>query len=207
MNKLIIIGAGGMGREVAWLARRCNRKIVGFLDDTIEKQNLVFNEVPVLGLVESYEKYLDCDFILGIGNPRAREKIINNVLKKVKNFATLVDPTALIGENVNLGEGVIIGAGSILTLDIKVGNHVIININTTISHDVIIKDYVTIAPNVALSGNIEVGKLVEIGTNAAVREKLHINNGAMIGMGAVVTKDISNNKIVIGNPAKNFKEY
>lgn len=205
MNKLIIVGAGGFGKEVAWLAKRCGKEILGFLDDTLEKQNLILNDLPVLGPLALYEQYLECDFILAIGNPRAKEKIVRDKLQKVKKFTTLIDPSALVGENIFLGEGVIICAGSILTVNIKIGNHVAINLNTSIGHDVVVGSYSTISPNVALSGNLQIGNYVEIGTNAALREKLQIGDGAMIGMGAVVTKDVDTNHVVVGNPAKLLK--
>jgi sugar O-acyltransferase (sialic acid O-acetyltransferase NeuD family) len=205
MNKLVIVGAGGFGKEVAWLARRCGKEVVGFLDDTPEKQNLILNEVPVLGPITLYEQYLECDFILAIGNPRAKEKIVRDKLQKVRKFATLIDPSALVGENILLGEGVIICANSILTVNIKIGNHSVINLNTSIGHDVVVGAYATIAPNVALSGNLQIGNCVEIGTNAALRERLHIGDGAMIGMGAVVTKDVYSNHVVVGNPARLLK--
>ncbi|MFW1945797.1 acetyltransferase [Acinetobacter guillouiae] len=206
MKRIVIVGAGGFGKEVAWMAKRCGREVKGFLDGTPEKQNTKVMGIDVLGPIESAEQYVNCEFLIAIGNPRSRKKIVENFFNGEQfKFATLIDPHAVVGESVSIAEGAMICAGSILTVDIEVGKHAIININCTIGHDVKIKDYVTIAPNASVSGNIELGNYSEIGTNATLREKLIIKDGAMIGMGAVLTKDVSENHIVVGNPAKLLK--
>ena len=206
MKNLVIVGAGGFGKEVAWMAKRCGREVLGFLDSTPGKQNTQIMGVNVLGPLDKANEYLDCEFVIAIGNPRLRKKIIEDFFSKDEyQFATLIDPLAVIGRDVFIEEGSIVCAGSILTVNIKVGKHAIININSTIGHDVELKNFVTIAPNASISGNVILENYVEIGTNATVREKIYIQEGAMIGMGAVVTKNVSANHVMVGNPAKLLK--
>lgn len=206
MKKIVIVGAGGFGKEVAWMAKRCGREVKGFLDGTPEKQNIKVIGIDVLGPIEDAQKYIDCEFLIAIGNPRLRKKIVEIFFNSEKfKFATLIDPQAVIGESIFIAEGVMICAGAILTVDINVGKHTIININSTIGHDVTIQNFVTIAPNASVSGNIILEDYVEIGTNATLREKLTLSEGAMIGMGAVLTKDVEKNHVMIGNPAKLLK--
>ena len=206
MKKIIVVGAGGFGKEVAWMAKRCGYEVLGFLDSTPDKQNTKIMGLDVLGPLEYAERFLDYEFVIAIGNPRARKKIIDLFFKNEQFcFVTLIDPSSIVGENILIAEGSIICAGVILTVDVSIGRHTIININSTIGHDVIIKDFVTIAPNASVSGNIVLNDLVEIGTNATLREKLNIYEGAMIGMGAVLTKDVEKNHIMVGNPAKILK--
>lgn len=207
MRKIIIVGAGGFGKEVAWMAKRCGREVRGFLDGTPEKQHTKIMGFDVLGPLEEANRYIDCEFVIAIGNPASRKKIIELYFNDEKfKFATLIDPSAIVGEEVFIGVGSIICAGAILTVDIEIGIHSIININSTIGHDVRIKNFVTIAPNASISGNVILHNQVEIGTNATtIREKLSINEGAMIGMGAVLTKDAKANHVMIGNPAKLLK--
>lgn len=206
MKKIIVVGAGGFGKEVAWMAKRCGYEVLGFLDSTPDKQNTKIMGLDVLGPLEYAERFLDYEFVIAIGNPRARKKIIDLFFKNEQFcFVTLIDPSSIVGENILIAEGSIICAGVILTVDVSIGRHTIININSTIGHDVIIKDFVTIAPNASVSGNIVLNDLVEIGTNATLREKLNIYEGAMIGMGAVLTKDVEKNHIMVGNPAKFLK--
>ena len=206
MKGIVIVGAGGFGKEVAWMAMRCGREVKGFLDSTPEKQNTKIMGIDVLGPIEAAEEYIDCEFLIAIGSPRSRKKIVENFFNGEHfKFATLIDPLAVVGETVSIAEGTMICTGAILTVDIDVGRHSIININCTIGHDVKIKDFVTIAPNASVSGNIELGNCTEVGTNANLREKLVIKDGAMIGMGAVLTKDVEINHVMIGNPAKFLK--
>lgn len=206
MRDIIIVGAGGHGVEVAWLARRCGRKIKGFLDDTPEKKNTTIMGVNVLGSFASVNQYKECEFIIAIGSPRSRKKIIDSYFSTQQFlFATLIDPSAVIGDNIEIGHGSMICAGSILTVNVNIGEHCIINVNSTLSHGVKLGNFVTIAPNVGLSGDVKLGNIVEIGANAVLREKLVVNEGAMIGMGAVLTKDVEINHVMIGNPAKLLK--
>jgi len=206
MKDLIIIGAGGHGKEIAWLAKRCGRLIRGFLDNTPEKQGSNISGIPVLGMLDQCTRFEDCEFIVAIGSPRARKKIVESFFhKKNLAFATLIDPTAIIGENICIQEGTMICAGSILTIDIQIGSHCIINTNAVLSHGAIIGDYVTVAPNASVSGDVHLESLVEIGANASIKEKTLIQSGAMIGMGSVVTKNVLTNQVLVGNPAKFLK--
>lgn len=206
MKELIIVGAGGHGLEMVWLARRCGRAIKGFLDSTPEKIGTSILGTLVLGSIETRDNYLDCEFIIAIGNPRSRKKIVNSFFLSEKyQFATLIDPTALIGENIKIGEGSMVCARTIFTVNINIGQHCIVNVNSTLSHGVYIDNFVTIAPSVSVSGDVSIRALVEIGANAVLREKLTINQGAMIGMGAVLTKDVEMNHVMVGSPAKLLK--
>lgn len=206
MKNLIIIGASSFGKEVLWLAKRLGRNVIGFLDDTPEKQNLKFLDCPVIGRIDEFTKFDNVEFVIAIGSPRSRESILKKMTEiSTPKFATLIDPAAIVGENIKFGEGCLICAGAILTVDIVVGNHVIINLNSTIGHDAVIEDFVTIAPNVSISGNVNLQNKVEVGTNASIREKITIQKGAMIGMGSVITKCVEENKVVVGNPARAIK--
>lgn len=208
MKDLIIIGSSGFGIEVAFLAKRAGFNVIGYLDDTPEKKGTNVLGVPVLGGVSEWEKYTNYKFIIAIGSPRARE----SVYQKMKSdhvspqFATLIDPAAIIGEFVHLGAGSIVCAGVIITANVHIGCNVIINLNSTIGHDCVIEDFVTIAPQAAISGNVELKKLVEVGTAAALREKLSVGAGSIVGMGSVLTKSVDACVVVVGNPARAIKK-
>mgnify|MGYP002385611644 CR=1 FL=1 len=206
MREIIIIGAGGHGVEMALLARRCGRKVRGFLDNTNDKQGETISQVPVLGKIETRNTYVDCDFLIAIGSPRGRERVIRDFFSGYEyQFATLIDPTAIIGENVVIEEGSMICAGSVLTINITIGKHSIVNINSTLSHGVQLGSFVTIAPNVAIAGDVKIDDLVEIGLNASLKEKLVVARGAFVGMGAVLVKSVEENHVMVGNPAKFLK--
>jgi len=203
VKNLILVGASGFGKEVLWLAERVGRKVIGFLDDTPEKQGSSVLGKPVLGQVSSWEAYHDCEFVVAIGSPRGRKLVVDRMEQTgTPVFATLVDPSSLIGKDVEIRPGTIVCAGAICTVSITIGAHVIININTTIGHESIVGDYCTLAPNVSISGNVTLEPLVEVGTGAKIREKLQIGWGGVVGMGSVVTKNIDSRTVVVGNPAR-----
>ena len=209
MKKIVIIGVGGFGREVAWLIERINQvtptwEIVGFVDDNISLHGSTVGGYPFIGDCE----WLNCQkeelfSVCAIGSSKSRKKVISK-LPDVK-FATIIDPKVEMSDKVNLGVGCIICAGSILTVDITIGSHVIINLDCTIGHDVIISDYVTLYPSVNISGNALLGESVEMGTGCQIIQGIHVGAGSIVGAGAVVVKELPEECTAVGSPAKPIK--
>lgn len=205
---LIVVGGGGFCREVIWLARECGDEwdVKGILDDNPEVHGKSFCDVPVLGSVTDWTRFGDAWFCVAIGSPRTRK----NVVEKMHSlgparYATLVHPSVLMSEYVSVGEGSIITAGSILTTQICLGRHTIVNLVTTIGHDVTAGDFCTTAPHVAISGNVTLGDGVEVGTGALVIQGRSLGTGCFIGAGAVVSKDVAENVLAVGAPARQVK--
>lgn len=221
MKKIYIIGAGGFGREVAWLIERINEnaetkgneaewQIAGFIDDneTIQgQQQDAYSVVGTCGdlmkMAENEEIYAVC----AVGAAKTRKMIINKFIDSKVKFATVIDPSVIISKRVEIGEGTIICAGNIITVDIKIGNHVIINLDCTLGHDDIIHDYVTIYPSVNVSGNVEVGECSEMGTGMQIIQGKNIGVQSIVGAGAVVVKDIPDKCTAVGSPAKPIKFF
>ncbi|MDD3139532.1 MAG: acetyltransferase [Lachnospiraceae bacterium] len=211
MKKLYIVGCGGFGREVLWLARRINEvksewNIMGFIDDNEELHGTYQDELKVVGGCD-YLTNLDteCWVVCAVGSAVIKEQIVQKLQCEHIHFATLIDPSVLISDRVLVGQGTIICAGTILTVDISIGNHVIINLDCTLGHDVDIQDYVTIYPSVNVSGNVSVGKKAELGTGAAIIQGKCIGEEAIIGAGSVVVKDIPVKCTAVGSPCKPIK--
>lgn len=207
MKELIVIGGGGFAKEVVWLARDCGRTVRGILDDTSDLHGKKVFGVDVLGPTSSWTDYECCEFIVAVGTPRIRQKIISKMEERgFPEFATLVHPSVLQSSAVEIGKGTIICAGTILTTDIKIGDHNIINLNVTVGHECLFGHYVTVAPMAAISGNVTLNHLVEVGTGALVKQGLELSEGSMLGMGGVLTKSIIEPAIFAGNPARKLKD-
>ena len=169
MKDLIIFGASGFGREVAWVVERINKanltwNLLGFMDDDDSIQDSVINGYKVLGKTGDVKEYPDAFFVCAVGASRVREKIIKNMKMVNPNikFGTVIDPSVEISDLVKIGEGTIICAHTIITVNISIGNHVIINLDCTIGHDAILNDFVTLYPSVNVSGITNIGHAVEL---------------------------------------------
>lgn len=211
-KELYIIGAGGFGREAAWLTERINGhdpewEIKGFIDDNSSIHGTLYGMYPVLG---------GCDYLLGIkhdvwcvcaiGNAKTRKKVIEK-LQDASHifFATLVDPKAEISGQVSIGEGSIVCAGTIMTVEVRIGKHSHINLDCTIGHDAVLGDFVTLYPSVNVSGQVQIGECTEIGTGSNIIQGKKIGNGTVIGAGTVVIKDMPDDCTAVGSPARIVK--
>lgn len=212
LKDLYIIGAGGFGREVAWLVERINEEnptwnLKGFVDDNESVHGTLQGRYPVVGGVDYLSKVDDeCWVVCAVGAAIVRKKIINKI-KKISNvnFAILIDPSVICSKRVEVGEGSIICAGTILTVDITIGKHVIINLDCTMGHDAIVEDYVTIYPSVNVSGCVCVGECTELGTGMQIIQGKKIGKNVIVGAGSVVVKDIVKEGTYVGVPAGKVK--
>ena len=210
MKDLYIIGAGGFGREVAWLVERINNvtptwNIKGFIDDNEKLHGTKEGKYIVLGGCDYLQEVESAYAVCAVGSAKVRKIIIEKLKKSSVKFATVIDPSVLISDSVEIGEGTIICAGTIITVDIKIGNHVIINLDCTLGHDDVIEDYVTIYPSVNVSGNVTIGECTELGTGMQVIQGKEITAETVIGAGSVVVKDIEEKGTWVGSPAKKIK--
>lgn len=209
MKNLFIIGAGGFGREVAGLVERINTvsenwHIVGFLDDNTSLHGTIEGGYPILGGCDYLQNIKeDIWVVCAVGASKVRKKIIEKVKQYAHvHFATVIDPSVIIINRVKIGEGTIICAGSILTVDCTIGNHVIINLDCTIGHDAILRDFVTLYPSVNVSGCVDVGEQVELGTGMQIIQGIKIVENSIIGAGAVVIRNIDESGTYVGSPAR-----
>ncbi len=210
MDNLIIVGASGFGREVAWLVERINAQkptwnILGFIDDNESMQGQIVGGYSVIGSSECAINYPDAYFVCAIGASKTRQ----NVIKKLGDvkYATLIDPSVMISKRVTIGEGTIICAGTIVTVDIVIGDHVIINLDCTVGHDAVLHDFVTVYPNVNISGNTDIGECSEMGTGMQIIQGKKIGSYSIVGAGAVVIRDIPEKCTAVGSPAKPIKFF
>ncbi len=194
---LFIYGASGHGKVVYDVAKRMGLTIGGFIDDDKKKSKLLGLPVKRFNEIENH-----CVIALGIGNNKTRKEIYDKVKARGMEVATITDPNAVLSDFVDTGEGTVIFPNCVINNSAKVGIGCIINTSAVIEHDCLIGDFSHISPNAALAGGVKVGHYTQIGIGASVREGISIGNNVIVGAGAVVVKDIPDNVVVVGNPAK-----
>ena len=212
LKDLYIIGAGGFGREVAWLVERLNEKeptwnLKGFVDDDVSMHGTIQGGYPVVDRCDYLRKVTEETWcVCAIANVKNRKKIINRISDNIKiHFATLIDPQVVCSSRVEIGEGTIICAGTVVSVDVVIGKHVIVDWNCTIGHDDIIGNYVTLYPNVNISGCVSVGECTELGTGIQIIQGKKICENVIVGAGSVVVKDIAKEGTYVGVPVGKVK--
>lgn len=207
MKNLIIIGAGGMGRQVCMFAQSCegfNKEYVikGFLDDNPHAMDGFENYPPVLGSVEGYQIQPDDIFFNSIGSVSAKKKCINILLGKGGEFITLVHPTAQITPGSKIGRGCMIAAKVGIGTESIIGDFCLIQSNAIIGHDVHVGNFCRIDCNVVLIADVHMDDDVCVHTSSVVNHRVHIGEGATVGALSFVIRNVKPGTTVQGNPAK-----
>jgi sugar O-acyltransferase (sialic acid O-acetyltransferase NeuD family) len=208
MRDLVIIGAGGFGREVLDVVDAINEEkptfnMVGFLVEAayFEKGQAV-NEVPVLGDLDWLKGRADSvSFVVGTGDPATRQRLAEHARSLGVGGAVLVHPQAIVTRWVKMGEGTIVTAGCVLTNNIELGEHVHVNLDCTIGHDVVIGSFTTLSPGVHVSGSVTTGEGTFVGTGVNIVEKVALGEWCRVGAGSTVIKDVPADSTAIGVPA------
>jgi len=203
--KLIIVGAGGHGREIASIVAAMPHapELLGFLDDGLDPGAYSFGSV--LG-PSSQIPDAATHFVVGIGSPHVRETVALSLHASGLEAFTAVHPMASVGERVMLGDGCVLGAGTHLVCDVTIGNHTQLHANCVVSHDGVLGDYVVVTPRVALAGNVTIGDRAWLGVGCTLNMGVTVGADALVGAGAVVIRDVAPNDVVIGNPAKVLRQ-
>ncbi|WP_066874240.1 acetyltransferase [Clostridium mediterraneense] len=208
MKDLIIIGAGGVGRETAWIIEQINEEketynILGFIDADKEIWGKDINGYRCLGDLEYIlnSKYRG-EVVVSIANYKVKKFIVNQLKKNNIKYATIIHPKVKIPKTTRIGIGTIVYEGAIISPNVIIGNHVIISPKVGIGHDSIIKDYASLLWNVNISGNDLIEEGVMFGSGSTIIQNRKVGCHSIIGAGAVVIKDIDRDCTVIGIPAQ-----
>jgi sugar O-acyltransferase (sialic acid O-acetyltransferase NeuD family) len=208
MKRLLIVGAGGFGREIlAWvkdvptIAKSCEN--ICFLDDDPNVLKPYNYQEPIISSIQDYRPQEGDGLVMGIAVPTQRKLEIAEMLsQRGAQFISLIHPTADLGNNVKLGQGYVICRNVIITSDINIGNFVTINVLSSIGHDAVIGDGCTLNSFVNVNGFVKLGKGVVIGSHGTILPGAVVGDFATVGAGSVVLKHVKPGSTVLGVPAK-----
>lgn len=209
---MLIVGAKGFAKEVLEVVRQLDElaDLVFYDDINDDVQRTLFGKFPILKTTEEvidYFQTVDNRFTIGIGNPRLRKKMYNKFIALGGFFTSTISPEASIGSyQIEIGPGTNILSGVVISNSSIIGKGCIIYYNSIITHDCTVRDFVEISPSVNLLGRSTVGGYSQIGSNATILPDLVIGENVIIGAGSVVTKDVPDNCIAVGTPARVVKK-
>jgi sugar O-acyltransferase (sialic acid O-acetyltransferase NeuD family) len=213
MEDIVILGAGGMAREVAFLIEEINRfiptwNILGFVEThpdmigtPVGKYGVIFSEDQI------YDKHLAA--VIAIGNPHTKYLLMEKLSKFPGIFfPNLIHPSTIWDkESISIGRGNVICPGNVFTTNIAIGNCNICNMCGTYGHDVQVGNCCQLNPAVKISGKVSIGNECLIGAGAVVLQNVEIGDRAVVGAGAVVLKNVEKDTTVFGIPAKKYFDH
>ncbi len=205
--KLLIYGAGGLGREYCDIANRINDinhkwKEISFIDDDESLGDKYYGgKIYNLKDLDALDRK-DCEFVIAVGNPGTRCEL----WKRMKNLgfqgAVLIDPKSCVSQSAKICEGVVISAFAFISSLSTIGENSLILPGAVIGHDVVIGAHSFVCCNATLGGNVHVGERVFFAENVPVREGLTVGTDSIMSLGSVILRDVPEAVIMFGNPAR-----
>lgn len=208
---MVIIGAGGFAKELLQVILQTTPvKQVAFYDDvTSACPNLIFDQFPILNNRQELQEYFNRngnDFVLGLGGTRYRKQLFEKVSSWGGNPVSALDNQASIGTFSQLGVGSTVLSHACISNSAQIGKAALIYYHSVITHDCVLGDFVEISPGATVLGRSQIGNLTQIGANATVLGNIKVGQNCIIGAGAVVTKNVPDNTVVAGVPAKFMRQ-
>ncbi|PSW42970.1 acetyltransferase [Photobacterium leiognathi] len=203
-KKLIIIGAGGFSKSIIDSVNYNEMELVGFIDTYKRGYH---QNYPILSKdIKELEHPQDYVYFIGVGDPKTRYHFLNLLKKYNLTLVNIIDSTALLSRNIELGVGIYIGKMCIVNSDTKISDGVVINTRSLVEHGNSIGYCSNISTNVVLNGDVKVGSCSFIGSCTVVNGQITIGSETTIGSGSVVIRNIDNKVVVAGSPTRLIRE-
>ena len=206
MNDLVIIGAGGFGREVLQYARDsfdpAQYRIKGFLDDRRTEVEPRSIGLPVLGTTDGYVIEPNDRFLLAVGEPVVRLQLARRFTARGARFVTLIHPLAYVAGSSSMGTGCIVAPFATVGAFATLGENVVLTFYSSVAHDAVIGSCTALSPYSVVNGGSVVGEAVFIGTHAIINPLKSLGTGSKVAAGSVVYQNVPAHALAAGNPAK-----
>lgn len=210
---LIVIGAGGFGRETLDVVHAVladgtgpNYDLLGVLDSNPSPENLIRLQLMGVEYLGPEQEWLDgnepTSYLVGIGNPFIRRHVSYRFDEAGYTAAYAIHPQSNLGSLSSIAPGLVVCAGAQISTNVRFGRHVHVNANATVGHDAILGDYTSLNPGAIVSGDVTIGNAVLVGAGAVVLQGLKVGGDSTVGAGACVTRDVEPSVIVKGVPAR-----
>lgn len=204
MEKLILIGAGGYAKSVLDSVDYYNYKVQGFIDEFSEDEQHLGYPILAKSLdeIENKESYV---YFITIGNNTHRERWYKVLVEKKLRYINIVDKSAIISSNATIGNGCFIGKMAIVNSRAVIGDNCIVNTKALVEHGCTVGKHVNLSTNSVINGDVVVGDGTFIGSGSVTIGQLKIGSNVTVGAGAVITKDVRDDVVVAGVPAREME--
>jgi len=203
MKNIVIIGAGDLGKEVAWLIEDINKTrptylILGFLDDDVSKSQTSFWGYKVLGKIDQLEwlhSKMSFSAVLAIQDGSVRRKIVESY-SQFDNWETIIHPTAVIASSSVIGKGCILFPQVTLSVDSRIGSFCLFYIRSTVCNDCIIGNYISLMTGASISEHAEIGDGCVLASGACVYPNTHLGRYSVVAVEATVERDYDEGSMI-----------
>ena len=200
LRPLIIYGAGGHGRVVVDTLIESGMHVTCVVDDSKQVESLY--GIPVTSRDQWIKPKVAWDFVVAVGNNSLRSKLSNQLMQEGGRAITVVHPHSFLSSRCKLDIGVVVLAGVIVNAGAIISRNVILNTGCSVDHDCFVGANSLLCPGVHLAGNVSIGENSLIGTGVSAVPGVEVGRGCEIGAGAVINKNIPDNSLAVGVPAK-----
>lgn len=211
MSRLIIVCAGGFGREVYnWVKQsplfleQHGIKSIEFIDDNLSALDKWSHYPNVLSNIEDFQPQDDDLFICSLGNPIKRQEVVSKLIGKGANFVTFAHHTSILSVGSTIGIGSILCPNTIVSCDVSIGQFFILNLMSSIGHDAQIGDFVTFSAHCDATGGVVIGDYCMLGSGSRIIPGVVLGERVKVGAGSVVVRNVKAHTSVFGVPAKNL---
>lgn len=212
MKKIIIVGASGHSKVIIDIfEKNKDYQIISLIDTNKAIGSQIFeytvegnhNHIPIL-----IKKHPNCEIFIAIGDNWKRKQMMLKIIKNNPDikFANAIHPSAQIGRNVKIGQGVAIMAGVIINSDSKIGDFTILNTKSSLDHDCKMDDFSALAPNATTGSNVQIGELSTISISATIKHFVTVGKNSIIGASSLLMNDCGDNIVMYGSPAKEIRK-
>lgn len=207
MKNLIIVGAGGFGRELLDWCKEINAiehkwEIKGFIDDNENALASSECDYGIIGTIKDWQPSENEEFVIALGFPLVKQKVINSLLDRGANIVSVIHPDARIGSFCKIGKGCIIYPDTRITVNVTIGDYVTILSQNFIGHDASIGNYSTLFGGCAVNGHVAIGERTLLNNHSSTVPSIKIGNDVTVGAGSFVVSNVRDGRHVFGNPAR-----
>ncbi|AZL86071.1 acetyltransferase [Aliivibrio salmonicida] len=203
-KKLLIIGAGGFAKSIIDSINHTEVELVGFIDTYKQGYHqdypIIANDINGILNPDNYV------YFIGVGEPHSRYNFLHLLKEKQLKLINIIDSSAMVSRNVELGEGIYIGKMCIINSDSRLQDGVVVNTRSLIEHGNVIGCCTNISTNVVLNGDVVVGDRTFVGSCTVVNGQITIGSQSIIGSGSVVIRNINDKIVVAGSPTHLIRE-